>query len=149
MYVQVIKHKKSASIPIKECPICKTLFTKKQKASFDQWAKQKYCSNKCVNYGRELKPLSERLFEKVMPIPLTGCWIWVSHYDRNGCPKISAKFGRGPEQAARVSYELFRGAIPKGRTVLNTCGIAGCINPAHLTVRAKRKTSSPFPLKTA
>jgi hypothetical protein len=66
---------------------------------------------------------------KVMP---DGCWHWTAvrggTKGQYGCLKRDRKM----QYAHRISWELHRGQIPKGRWVLHHCDVPRCVNPAHL-----------------
>lgn len=68
----------------------------------------------------------------VMPEPNTGCWLWAgaSHYKGYG---ILMADGKG-DKAHRVSYKLYKGAIPNGMMVCHHCDVPACVNPDHLFV---------------
>lgn len=63
--------------------------------------------------------------------PNTGCWLWTHSVTKcGGYAQLSvdgvAKRGN------RLSYELYKGEIPKGLLVCHTCDMPSCINPDHL-----------------
>ena len=75
--------------------------------------------------------LLERFNNFVAPEPISGCWLWMGYDNGPGYGMISIE--RGEEQLAhRVSYELFRGAIPPGLDVDHLCRVRCCVNPDHL-----------------
>jgi hypothetical protein len=75
-------------------------------------------------------PLKERIECKSIPEPNNGCWLWTSFYDPQGYGRIQY---RGECcKAPRLSYEAFKGPIPKGLHVLHTCDVRACVNPEHL-----------------
>jgi len=83
----------------------------------------------------------------------TECWEWdLSKF--KGYGKI--KYKRKSYYAHRISWETFRGKIPKEKYVLHHCDNPKCINPNHLyigthqdnmddKVRRGRQKNKPFP----
>jgi hypothetical protein len=68
-----------------------------------------------------------------MVIRREGCWGWKGKPDKDGYGRLGAGGGQAPFiRAHRVSYELFRGPIPKGLDVLHHCDTPGCTRPDHL-----------------
>jgi hypothetical protein len=66
----------------------------------------------------------------VSPEPMSGCWLWIG-------PIQNAGYGRtaidGKSKSAhRLSWEIFRGPIPKGLCVCHACDVPICVNPSHL-----------------
>src|SRR3546814_10434391 len=74
--------------------------------------------------------IMERLFERVMPIPVTGCWIWEGSDSGNGYGKVS--IGGRDCMFHRVVYELLVGPIPPDRVLDHRCRVRRCCNPDHL-----------------
>lgn len=68
----------------------------------------------------------EQFFNKVMPVPFSGCWIWMGHMARNGYGLLNSK------RAHRVSYEFYCGPIEDGLFILHSCDTPSCVNPDHL-----------------
>lgn len=65
-----------------------------------------------------------------LPQDRGGCWEWQGRFNINGTPQ---KKHDGVEQnARRWVWEMFFGAIPKGKRVLSKCGNLKCINLGHL-----------------
>lgn len=61
----------------------------------------------------------------------TGCWFWIGT-KRNGYGLM--QFNKRTSSAHRVSYQVFKGPIPKGLVVRHGCDNPGCINPDHLSL---------------
>lgn len=88
-------------------------------------------------------PVTERILSKVEK-QSSGCWKWTaSHNGRYA----RMTFGQHLEYAHRVSYTVFKGAIPDGYDIDHLCGNKLCVNPDHLdavphviNIRRWRKT---------
>ena len=74
--------------------------------------------------------IAARFFEKFIPEPNSGCWLWLEGLNDSGY----AKFWDGSKQvrAHRYAYEHFIGPIPNGLTLDHLCRVRCCVNPAHL-----------------
>ncbi len=74
--------------------------------------------------------LMDRFLSKISKSETSGCWIWKASKTKLGYGHF--RNGKKICIAHRVSWELFRGAIPKGILVLHTCDNSSCVNPYHL-----------------
>lgn len=74
----------------------------------------------------------DRFYDKVMPEPNTGCWLWLSTTNWKGYGQfwINGKY----QMAHRISYLWNVADIPDGLLVLHTCDNPSCVNPDHLRV---------------
>jgi hypothetical protein len=73
----------------------------------------------------------ERFKTKFIADESTQCWLWNSTKDKDGYGKFFIPPNRN-DRAHRVSYELFKGNIPRGYFVCHKCDTPGCVNPDHL-----------------
>jgi hypothetical protein len=77
----------------------------------------------------------ERFEDKFVVSDDTGCWAWCAaksgrtdRYKRGSFSIVGGK----TEVAARVSWQIYRGEIPRGMQVLHQCDNPLCVNPDHL-----------------
>lgn len=62
--------------------------------------------------------------------PNSGCWLWLGKCTSFG---YGVLLRRGKEKRAhRESWEIFKGTIPEGKSVLHRCDTPPCVNPDHL-----------------
>jgi hypothetical protein len=74
---------------------------------------------------------AETIESRSMPVTECGCWIWLEGtFGRMGYGRIS--YGGKSCPAHRLSWEVFRGPIPRGGHVLHKCDTPLCVNPDHL-----------------
>lgn len=82
--------------------------------------------------------LAEKFANKYEAVPWSGCWIWTGHIDKDGYGQIAEYIKntgkRTGLRAHRASYKLHVGSIPDGLTVLHSCDVRCCVNPAHLSL---------------
>jgi hypothetical protein len=86
-----------------------------------------------LRFSRKRRSPAERFWEKVIPEPNSGCWLWMGALIGNGYGLL----GGGPRGskalfAHRFSWELHNGLVPDGLWVLHRCDVRHCVNPAHL-----------------
>src|SRR5688572_29713438 len=67
---------------------------------------------------------------KVMPEPMSGCWIWMGGLNRGGYGTVGYK--DKTYLTHRHSWYLEHGPIPASRLVLHKCHNRTCCNPDHL-----------------
>lgn len=85
--------------------------------------------------------IRKRFMTHVVATP-TSCWIWKKTHRRDGqfyLTKDELRDTRGFAEgkcvsARRLIYLLTYREIPNGKKVKTTCGVIGCVNPAHLEV---------------
>lgn len=77
--------------------------------------------------------LIERFYNKFIPEPNSGCWLWIGCIISTGYGNIAlGKRQDGHVLAHRLSYELHKGPIPNGLVIDHLCRTHSCVNPAHL-----------------
>jgi predicted DNA-binding protein (UPF0251 family) len=80
-----------------------------------------------------MKPVIERVLDKVVRIPFSGCWIFTGASNEFGYGIVGTG-GRGMpnDRAHRITYKHFHGEIPSGMFVCHECDVPSCCNPSHL-----------------
>lgn len=75
-----------------------------------------------------------------------ACWDWVGYKNVNGYGIFNVD-GK-PQYAHRISYEIYKGKIPKHLEIDHLCRNRACINPTHLEAVSSRENTirgeSPF-----
>lgn len=70
-----------------------------------------------------------------MPIPETGCHIWLGTVCKDGYGRIhgpNAPRKASPVLIHRVAFEQLVGPISEGMKVCHRCDVPSCVNPDHL-----------------
>lgn len=94
------------------------------------------------NFLDERLPL--KFWDKCIPEPNSGCWLWTAALDGSGYGQI--KWGdhgrRNPNaKTHRLAYQMLVGPIPAGLVIDHLCRTRCCCNPAHMEpVTAKMNT---------
>ena len=83
-----------------------------------------------------IESVKTRLFDKSMPEPNTGCFIWI------GC-LFNGDYGRmwvrdKQIMAHRISYFVHKGEIPEAFVIDHICNHTPCINPQHLEAKTQK-----------
>lgn len=96
------------------------------------------CKDEALPIGLRRKAI-KRFEDKIMPIPESGCWIWMGSIGTNKTFGEKYAYGRvwderkhKTESAHKLSWELFKGIVPNGMWVLHKCDVKLCVNPEHL-----------------
>lgn len=78
--------------------------------------------------------LPPRFWSKVVPEPMSGCWLWTAAIQCGGYGAFNGgvTHGRRVHVAHRFAYEGLVGAVPEGLELDHLCRVRCCVNPAHL-----------------
>ena len=79
----------------------------------------------------------QRIFDNSIPEPNSGCWIRLKALTPAGYGVIRINYELF--YAHRLSYEAFKGPIPKDREIDHLCRSTWCVNPDHLEAVSHRK----------
>ena len=83
--------------------------------------------------SRTTTPVVDRVLEKIVRIPFSGCWVFMGATNDFGYGIVGTG-GRGApnDRAHRITYRHFCGEIPSGMFVCHRCDVPSCCNPDHL-----------------
>lgn len=74
--------------------------------------------------------LPARIADKIIPEPMSGCWLWVGGIDGRG---YGAVWLNGKvRKAHRVVFEAAYGPVGTGLEFDHLCRNTACVNPMHL-----------------
>lgn len=80
------------------------------------------------------KRLSHWFWDKCIPEPNSGCWLWLGRLRRG--------YGRFARTGChRYAYRKLVGAIPDGLQIDHLCRTTCCVNPAHLEAVTQRENT--------
>ncbi len=76
--------------------------------------------------------LPDRLQNKIIPEPMTGCWLWIGHINRDGYGRTVISKTNKLQSAHQATYRALVGEIPPGKELDHKCRVRSCCNPDHL-----------------
>lgn len=79
--------------------------------------------------GQSKKGLEGRFWERVIPEPNSGCWLWMGAASLGYGRLYHNRLNRPAHQ---ISYEINVGPIPVGHELDHLCRNPACVNPEHL-----------------
>lgn len=78
----------------------------------------------------EAPGIPERIWDKIVRIPESGCWVWVGSISGRGYGEV---WWKGSKAFIHVlMHKLFVGDVPTGFEVDHLCKVRCCCNPNHL-----------------
>ena len=93
-----------------------------------------------------MNTLKDRFNKKWKLNEETGCWDWKGATQGGKYPMFSfpvkTELGSATvnKLAHRLSYELYKGEIPKDMSVRRSCNNPKCVNPEHLFLSSRQQT---------
>lgn len=81
-----------------------------------------------MNWGDARLP--RRFWDKVVPEPNSGCWLWIGSHGRHGYGQIKWPGRVRVAKAHRLTVAVVAN-IPDGMTVDHKCQTTMCVNPHH------------------
>lgn len=112
------------------CATCGGEYMPRKSESIPRFLKRRACSLACrKRRGWPPERQRERFFERIVPEPNSGCWLWYGSYNEYGYGRTTID---GHKYAHVASWEYHNGPVPIGLHVLHKCDVAPCVNPDHL-----------------
>jgi hypothetical protein len=74
--------------------------------------------------------LKQKITDKSIPEPNSGCWLWTAGLDGGGYGNVWD--GSRTRMAHAVAFEVWKGPIQNGHEIDHLCRTHGCVNPDHL-----------------
>lgn len=85
-----------------------------------------------INYNKSGTITKEVIFDRCIPEPNTGCWIFAGAWSKQGYGMLWDPALGKPDCVHRHAYRLWHGEIPDGYHVDHMCRMRCCCNPDHL-----------------
>lgn len=114
------------------CTKCGAMFLQ----SASQVKKRDYRCKPCEvarnHIRRPPKRKPSATLDSYVPVPETGCWLWVGRTTKDGYGLLAGGRRGKSLRAHRAMYQATRGPIPAGLFVCHKCDTPSCVNPDHL-----------------
>ena len=78
-----------------------------------------------------------KIFNKIQPEPMSGCWLWVGATGTHGYGNI--RDGYSHKRAHRLVYNLLKEKVPDNLVLDHLCKITYCVNPDHLEIITQKQ----------
>ncbi len=75
--------------------------------------------------------IEERFWQRVLPEPNSGCWLWTGSISPNGYAVFWYR-NKKNWTGHRYAYTSFKGPVPTGLDLDHKCRVRRCVNPDHL-----------------
>lgn len=72
--------------------------------------------------------IPDRFWDKVLPVPETGCWLWTPPLKDNGYGQFWTREGMV------YPHRWIKGEVPQDKWIDHLCRVRSCVNPDHLEV---------------
>jgi hypothetical protein len=99
--------------------------------------------------GPKPQDVRTRFERHFIPEPNTGCWLWTGGMSWDGYGRFKPNPRLNGHGAHRVSYELYKSAIPAGMQIDHLCRMRCCVNPDHLEIVTQTENAHRSPITNA
>lgn len=89
--------------------------------------------------GKKKAHTLESIVARSIPVPESGCWLWLGGGTANGYGRVS--YHGKIVSAHRIVYELSVRPIPQGMQTDHLCRVRCCINPSHIEIVTPRENT--------
>lgn len=76
--------------------------------------------------------LPKRFWNKCVPEPNSGCWLWIGALNRSREGYAHLRVNKVDTYGHRHAYETLVGPIDPALEIDHKCDVSCCVNPAHL-----------------